>query len=81
MLNAGSPIWAIKADGCWRAMEFRAYIDTQMADALKLARLVAPAVNSEGEDDVDSPVNVAFGQFLQRRLKVFQAGEMKGRAA
>ena len=81
LFNAGSSTDTTKSVGCWDAMGFRSYIDTQMADALKIARLVASAVNSDSDEDMDAPVNVAFGLSLKKRLKVFPTGEMEGRKA
>ena len=57
-------------------MCFRAYIDTQMSDAPEIARLLESAVNSDIEDDMGSPVNVAFGLSLKQRPKVSPTGEM-----
>ena len=77
---AESPEATIKSAGCWRAAGFRAYVDTQMTDALKIARLVASAINSDSDEE-DSPATVAFGKALKKRLRVFPAGELKVRTA
>ena len=71
LLNAGPPTGTIKSAGCWAAKGFRSYIDTQMTDALKIARLAASAVNSDSEDDTGAPVNVEFGLPLTKRREVF----------
>ena len=46
----------------------RAHIDAQMAGALKIARVMAPAVNSDSEDDTESPDSAAPGMSLGGRL-------------
>ena len=79
LLNAGPSTGSIKSAGFWRAMGFRAYIDTQMTDALKIDRFVTSAVNSDIEDDTDAPVNVAFGLTTKKRPNVSRTGEMAGR--
>ena len=50
MQSTGSPDRWIKAAGCWAAMRFRSYIDTQLLGELKIARLLVPSLtNSDGE--------------------------------
>ena len=78
LLNAESSTGALKSSGCWGATGFRSYIDTHMTDALKIARLVAPAVNSDSDEDMHAPVNVAFGLSLKKRHKVPQLGKWQG---
>ena len=64
---AGSSGGRIKSAGCWAAMGFRSYIDTQMTDALKITRLIASSLtNSDSEDDGEillrAPVKTLFGR-------------------
>ena len=63
----------IKGSGRWMGMVSRAYEDTQMTDALKISRLVAPASLSDSEGDPDTPANKAFAGSIRKRLKPFPA--------
>ena len=40
-------------------MEPRSYIDTQMTGALKITRLLAPAINSDSEEDAEFPIRTS----------------------
>ena len=65
----GSPNGAIKSAGCWRGMGFKSYIDAQVADALKITRLVSKASNSDSDDDPDSPANFPLGESMRKKLR------------
>ena len=55
-------------------MGFRSYVDTELADALKISRLVIRATASDSEDDPDAPANLAMGP-LRNKLRGFPGRE------
>ena len=72
----GSNDAQIKGAGCWRAMGFRAYADTQLTDALEISRLAATASLSDSEDDADAPANVDVVESIRKRLRPSPAREL-----
>ena len=74
---AGSSDDRIKSAGCWTAMGFRSYIDTQMTDALKTTRLIVSSLtNSDSEDDGELPLRTSRNDTLRKKLLNFPGREL-----
>ena len=74
---AGSSDDRIKSAGCWAAMGFRSYIDTQMTDALKITRLIVSSLtNSDSEDDGELPLRTSRMGALRKKLLNFPGREL-----
>ena len=69
----GSSDAQIKGAGFWRGAGFRAYSGTHLAEALEISRLVEPVSLSDSDDDPGAPANVAFAEYLRKRLRPFPA--------
>ena len=58
---SGAPADLVHATSCCSGMGFRQYINTQLSNALEIARIVARPSNSDIEEDFDSPSNMELG--------------------
>ena len=73
----GSSEHRIKSAGCWAAMGFRSYIDTQMTDAIKITRLIVSSItNSDSEDDGELPLRTSRKETLRGKLLNFPGREL-----
>ena len=52
-------------------MGFRSYVDTQMAGALKVARLIAKISDSDSEDELEAPAPEAKATSLRENPRKF----------
>ena len=53
------------------------HIDTQMADPLKISRLMTRITDSDSEADPADPENVAAVKSLRKKLRAFPIGKMR----
>ena len=77
--NAGNHEQRTKAAGRREGMGFRIYIDTQMTDALDIARLVASSTNSDSGDDSDFPIRTPRADPLRTELRISPVRVRPGR--